>query len=387
MKPLAHPSFEHQTSHQKFKPELKSYSENDSQVETKPKPTPANDPDEAKRKKEELIATVKEAILGDGGNAQTAQLPGKGSKPAHSIKKAEQAQRPVPYRDPEATKEQFKYQVRQRILANKLKMQVKGAALPDTFVDTEVHAEKQRAGIQSTRRSQDEPASPASEQKPSTEPKQEASNEPFRLLCATSEFEPPSPSPDFEDSLQRSTNSSATSWERAPRHTFNLAPGSPVRPNPKLTQPPRPVVTELHGGGLKSPVTALKKSNTWFHEDGRGYEQLRRQLINLAQAHGEDRANFDGASAADAENSKHMTLLLGNLIVNLHAYIEGDRKVQASDFANFGVVPDGYCESAHGGHQSYFERDPVTTRQRRNTGSVAGDVGSKRLVFGRFNGE
>ncbi|PWY95758.1 hypothetical protein BO94DRAFT_541858 [Aspergillus sclerotioniger CBS 115572] len=86
-----------------------------------------------------------------------------------------------------------------------------------------------------------------------------------------------------------------------------------IRTPPGLTRP-----KVLH-----QQTTRLEEAEAWFHRDGRGQDGLRQQIAGIA-----------GNCASTKE--EQMTLLLGDIILNLYSYIAGDRTKQAANFGDFG---------------------------------------------------
>lgn len=106
-------------------------------------------------------------------------------------------------------------------------------------------------------------------------------------------------------------------------------------------------------------------TDTWFHVDGRGEEDLREQIENASERYAQARQNL---GESDPTVAKQTTGLLGNAIANLISYVSGDRTEEAANFADFGNVSDCYCEPNLGGRRSYFERDPSSLDPWRSPG-------------------
>lgn len=197
---------------------------------------------------------------------------------------------------------------------------------------------------------------PEPEKKSPVTPKIMTAREEFRLICASSDPEPWSPKPPVEDQIQNS-------W-------FQRPIVKPLAPPPGL---PNRMVSERRrlspiGSHFSRQRTILKEANKWFRADNRGDEELRQQIAEVAQSHAEDLAKSKGLSNSnedpEIEDSKQMTLLLGNAILNLKSYTTGDREAQASNFANFGPAPPHCYEPRHGGRRSFFDRDPFVETWR-----------------------
>ncbi|KAF9886090.1 hypothetical protein FE257_012025 [Aspergillus nanangensis] len=138
----------------------------------------------------------------------------------------------------------------------------------------------------------------------------------------------------------------------------------------KVVQPPPgipgPVVRRTPVGLsflAKTPATEqarIDEANTWFSTDGRWgrqLRQLRQQVADIGETHAGRIERLQGGGS-DGETAKHMTQLLGDVIINLHSYASPDSPSQASSFANFGLVRSRYCEPSLGGRRSYYDRDP-----------------------------
>ncbi|RJE19437.1 hypothetical protein PHISCL_08226 [Aspergillus sclerotialis] len=197
---------------------------------------------------------------------------------------------------------------------------------------------------------------PQSEKKPPIPHKILTAREEFRLLCASSDPEPWSPKPPVEDQIQ-------DSWFQGP--TVKQLGPPPGLLNRIASERRRlsPI-----GSQFSRQRAILKEANNWFHTDNRGDEELRQQVAEVAQSHADNLAKSKGLSNPnedpEIENSKQMTLLLGNAILNLKLYRTGDRDAQASNFANFGPAPPHCYEPSHGGRRSYFDRDPFVDTWR-----------------------
>ncbi|KAL2014173.1 hypothetical protein VTN00DRAFT_1698 [Thermoascus crustaceus] len=161
-------------------------------------------------------------------------------------------------------------------------------------------------------------------------------------------------------------------------------------PPPGLPPPglEMPRVRSLERSALENSRVA--ESNCWFHTDGRGEEELRQHVTEIARADTERRQKLRGATYPLREDqlAEQTTLLLGNVIANLQSYVVGDRKEQAGNFANFGMVPYHCCEPSHGGRISYFDRDPLIHQWRLPPGraftSFSLRASSGRPLEGRF---
>ncbi|RAL00712.1 uncharacterized protein BO80DRAFT_95950 [Aspergillus ibericus CBS 121593] len=86
----------------------------------------------------------------------------------------------------------------------------------------------------------------------------------------------------------------------------------------------------------------LEEAEAWFHRDGRGQDRLRQQIAGIA-----------GNCASTKE--EQLTLLLGDIILNLYSYVSVDRAKQAADFGEFDDVESSYCSASQNGSRSYFE--------------------------------
>ncbi|KAL1999693.1 hypothetical protein VTN02DRAFT_4154 [Thermoascus thermophilus] len=137
-------------------------------------------------------------------------------------------------------------------------------------------------------------------------------------------------------------------------------------PPPGLPPPglEMPRVRSLERSTLENSRVA--ESSCWFHTDGRGEEELRQSVMEIARGVTERRQKLRGATYPSKEDqlAEQITLLLGNVIANLQSYVVGDRKEQAGNFANFGMVLYHCCEPSHGGRISYFDRDPLIHQWR-----------------------
>ncbi|OOF97387.1 hypothetical protein ASPCADRAFT_505746 [Aspergillus carbonarius ITEM 5010] len=105
-----------------------------------------------------------------------------------------------------------------------------------------------------------------------------------------------------------------------------------IRTPPGLTRPKE----------LLPLTTRLEEAEAWFHRDGRGQDGLRQQIAGIA-----------GNCASTKE--EQMTLLLGDIILNLYSYVAGDRAKQAANFADFREVDASCCSPRKDGYRSYFE--------------------------------
>ncbi|PYI07223.1 hypothetical protein BO78DRAFT_443505 [Aspergillus sclerotiicarbonarius CBS 121057] len=105
-----------------------------------------------------------------------------------------------------------------------------------------------------------------------------------------------------------------------------------LRTPPGLTRPK----------GQLQQKTRWEEAEAWFHRDGRGQDKLRQQIAGIA-----------GNCASTKE--KQMTLLLGDIILNLYSYVSADRAKQAANFGEFGDVEASCCSPSQNGSRSYFE--------------------------------
>ncbi|PLB45723.1 hypothetical protein P170DRAFT_439453, partial [Aspergillus steynii IBT 23096] len=98
------------------------------------------------------------------------------------------------------------------------------------------------------------------------------------------------------------------------------ASGKILRPPPGLPMPavPRMVAEELFStANYAQTKTRLEEANAWFHKDPRGEKHLRQQVAAIAQNHAE---RIERLTGTDGTTAKQMSLLLGNVIVNLHSH-------------------------------------------------------------------
>lgn len=156
-------------------------------------------------------------------------------------------------------------------------------------------------------------------------------------------------------------------WKGIPATGFpgylNLMTSKRIRPPPGLSEPVVHKPTTWPLPYRNDPLVTQKRldeANEWFRKDARGQEQLRGQVTDIAQNYAERVEGLSGTTRALQESTaaKQMSLLIGNVIVNLHFYVsEGDER-DAADFANFEDVDSCYCEPSLGGRRSYFDRDP-----------------------------
>ncbi|KAE8139336.1 hypothetical protein BDV38DRAFT_291400 [Aspergillus pseudotamarii] len=156
-------------------------------------------------------------------------------------------------------------------------------------------------------------------------------------------------------------------WKGIPATGFpgylNLMTSKRIRPPPGLSEPVVHKPTTWPLPYRNDPLVTQKRldeANEWFRKDARGQEQLRGQVTDIAQNYTERIEGLSGTTRALQESiaAKQMSLLIGNVIANLHFYVsEGDER-DAADFANFEDVDSCYCEPSLGGRRSYFDRDP-----------------------------
>lgn len=144
-----------------------------------------------------------------------------------------------------------------------------------------------------------------------------------------------------------------------------------VRPPPGI---PDPVVQNTPMGPSylgRNPIQVQERiddATSWFSNDNRGNQQLRQQVADIAENYAQriDRFNGNGAFP-DSATAKQISLLLGNVVINLHSYRSPDsHDIMKQDgcFANFGRVKSRYCEPTLGGRCSYFDQDPSTSQLR-----------------------
>ena len=109
-----------------------------------------------------------------------------------------------------------------------------------------------------------------------------------------------------------------------------------------------------------SPNQRLEEANRWFHTDGRGEDEFRRSVLEIAKTEASKRQpNMQPQVVKENQAAEPMTLLLGDVIANLRSYVPGDPGNQSDYFSNFGDVPRHCCEPTDGGPRSYFDnRDP-----------------------------
>lgn len=108
------------------------------------------------------------------------------------------------------------------------------------------------------------------------------------------------------------------------------------------------------------PGSRLEQSNQWFHTDNRGYQHDRLRVASITKQDSlrRETARSFGLQTnndilADASN-----VLLGGVLVNLNTYLVGDPRAQFGNFAKFGDVPIGACESSIGGNRTFFDYGP-----------------------------
>lgn len=200
----------------------------------------------------------------------------------------------------------------------------------------------------------------------------------FKTLCASSE--------PLESGLY--TEEDIESFKRRLDH-FSGKDGKVIRPPPGLPTPKALKKLDRSPYGCSQfEIQKAEEANHWFQTDNRGERKIRQHIAEIAEAHAEECQGLDGAaqSAEDAERSKQMNLLLGDVIANLHSYVSDDRPQQADYFANFGDVSPRYCEPVHGGRRSYFDRDPAVDQWRLPVGRAIvtpGHRSEKKLILHR----
>ncbi|THC95790.1 hypothetical protein EYZ11_004743 [Aspergillus tanneri] len=142
------------------------------------------------------------------------------------------------------------------------------------------------------------------------------------------------------------------SLDRLPTGLRSTAAGKIIRPPPGI---PKPVMNQMVNEPSYLVIGTnirLNNANSWFHRDPRGEEHLRQQVTDIAQNYAESVERLTGA---DGTTAKQMTLLLGNVIVNLHSYVGTGG--QTSNFSDF--VGEKACHwERFCGRRSYFDRDP-----------------------------
>ncbi|KAE8412632.1 hypothetical protein BDV36DRAFT_304758 [Aspergillus pseudocaelatus] len=156
-------------------------------------------------------------------------------------------------------------------------------------------------------------------------------------------------------------------WKGIPAAGFpgylNLMTSKRIRPPPGLSEPVVHKPTTWPLPYRNDPLVTQKRldeANEWFRKDARGQEQLRGQVTDIAQNYAERIEGLSGTTRALRESTaaKQMSLLIGNVIINLHFYVSEGNEGDAADFANFEDVGSCYCEPSLGGRRSYFDRDP-----------------------------
>lgn len=177
------------------------------------------------------------------------------------------------------------------------------------------------------------------EQKTELATPRKAANEKLRLLCDSSVPEPWKQKSYFQGKIPET------------RKVLSEESGQPSR---LINQRRLPSF-----GSHRGPVdTIIEGINEWFYTDNRRDEPTRLCVSKIAQAHAEHLSKLNGASypVEEIETLKQTTDLLGNVILNLHSYVSGNREDQAANFANFGTVP-AHCYDGHDDYRSYFECD------------------------------
>ncbi|GES62803.1 hypothetical protein ATEIFO6365_0005058300 [Aspergillus terreus] len=159
--------------------------------------------------------------------------------------------------------------------------------------------------------------------------------------------------------------------EKMAKKAHESKPNKTVRPPPGI---PDPVVQNTPMGPSylgRNPIQVQERigdAKYWFSNDNRGNQQLRQQVADIAENYAQRIDKFNGNGAFfDSVTAKQMTLLLGNVVINLHSYYSPDSHdltKQDGCFANFGRVKSRYCEPNLGGRRSYFDQDPSTNQLR-----------------------
>ncbi|KAE8353237.1 hypothetical protein BDV28DRAFT_157174 [Aspergillus coremiiformis] len=163
---------------------------------------------------------------------------------------------------------------------------------------------------------------------------------------------------------------------------LNLATSKRIRPPPGLSEPVAQSSTAWPSIFRNDPLVTqrrLDEANGWFHKDARGKDQLREQVRDIAQNYAERIERLGGATHASQESAaaKETSLLLGNVIVNLHSYVSENSLRDAAGFADFGDVKSCYCEPSLGGRRSYFDRDPSVEHWRLPLGRALSTMSTK----------
>ncbi|KAL2868571.1 uncharacterized protein BJX67DRAFT_379944 [Aspergillus lucknowensis] len=152
---------------------------------------------------------------------------------------------------------------------------------------------------------------------------------------------------------------------------------SPDTPAVRGIRPPPGLPGLLHEGdpAASSVETRLKRANAWFHTDGRGENQLRRHIANIAEnfVDRSERLNGHAFSSQDRITTKQIISAFGDAIANLHAYASLEKGEQAKYFADFKPVEPRYCESPLGVRRSYFDWDPIFDSWKSHETALNGD--------------
>ncbi|OJJ51361.1 hypothetical protein ASPZODRAFT_21838 [Penicilliopsis zonata CBS 506.65] len=114
-------------------------------------------------------------------------------------------------------------------------------------------------------------------------------------------------------------------------------------------------------GFSKDPNARMEEANRWFHDDTL-YEPFRKQIADISRNYAAECKTKD--PNCDPVAIEQTNNLLGNAIINLFSYVDGDREKQRGNFANFGDVAAGCYESNDGGRRSYFDQDPYFSETR-----------------------
>ncbi|KAA8647246.1 uncharacterized protein ATNIH1004_005936 [Aspergillus tanneri] len=161
------------------------------------------------------------------------------------------------------------------------------------------------------------------------------------------------------------------SLDRLPTGLRSTAAGKIIRPPPGI---PKPVMNQMVNEPSYLVIGTnirLNNANSWFHRDPRGEEHLRQQVTDIAQNYAESVERLTGA---DGTTAKQMTLLLGNVIVNLHSYVGTGG--QTSNFSDF--VGEKACHwERFCGRRSYFDRDPSIGNWRVPLGRTLSSMSTK----------
>ncbi|XHF97445.1 hypothetical protein AWENTII_001031 [Aspergillus wentii] len=215
-------------------------------------------------------------------------------------------------------------------------------------------------------------------------------NETFKRHCQAAPVQKPGPK---KSDAQDQINEKRADPFESRAGNLSTASGKILKPPPGLPKP------AAHNMMIEcSPIEQrsllekhrLEEANYWFSKDGRGEEQLRQHVDEVAQKYSEKCKKLQGTSHSvqDSATAKQMTLLLGNVIANLQSYVSGNRTEQTSNFADFGTVKPHSREPSHGGRRSYFDRDPSVDQWRLPSGRAFSSLSNnsdKKLPLSRLH--